>query len=130
MREYPVAKKYADSIIAFKPTLIDFNNQQYVSHNFAYQFLPKGIGNPEIIFYAQGGLTNFEVSYQGSIPQVDRNFYNSYAANDLRKEFYYGKSEGRINFIGNYNGDNRNFNGISTNELYFIRSECNARLNN
>lgn len=128
MQNYSTAKKYADSVLMVKHELLDFNNEQLVSHNFPYKFKQQGLGNPEIIFYAESNSSYFETSYQGGIVQVKENFYNSYSENDRRKEFFYGKDEERINFTGSYSGKNPFFQGISTNEIYFISSECEARL--
>ncbi len=128
MQEYETAGIYADSVIKLKPDIIDFNNPLYASHNYPFNFQPIGNGNPEIIFYAFGAY-GLQYNYAGQELQVTTAFYNNYSNNDLRKEYFYGKSNGKINFIGTYSGDNCLFQGLSTSEFYFIRSECYARQN-
>ncbi|WP_333624261.1 RagB/SusD family nutrient uptake outer membrane protein [Sphingobacterium siyangense] len=127
-QDYETAGIYADSVIKLKPDVIDFNNPLYASHNYPYNFQPMGNGNKEIIFYAFGAY-GFQYNYAGQELQVSPDFYNTYSDNDLRKEYFYSKSNNKINFIGTYSGDNCLFQGLSTNEFYFIRSECNARQN-
>lgn len=129
MGQFNDAKKYADSVLMVKPALIDFNNQNLVSHDLEYKFPYLGNGNPEIIFFAQG-FTGNQYSMLGNYMQVSPSFYNSYSDKDRRKEFFFTESAGRMNFVGSYSGNYMMFQGISTNEMYFIRSECNARLNN
>ncbi len=130
MSRYEQAKLYADSVISKKPDLIDFNDTKYVSHALPYKFLSRGNGNPEVIFYSYSYSGVFESSYLGNIVQVSPEFYSTYSDNDRRKEFFYGQSAGKNNFVGTYSGDSKMFQGIATNEIYLIRAECNARLNN
>lgn len=132
MQEYNLAKNYADSVLKYKPDLMNFNNSALVSTSIPYRFLAEGKGNPEIIFFASAlrSGTYFEVSYLGNIVQVSPSFYDSYSSDDLRKMYFFGQSGSYTNFAGSYSGTNDVFQGLSTNEFYFIRSECHARLNN
>lgn len=130
MQDYPKAKLYADSAIIIVPDLLEFNNANLVSSNQPYVFPNKGINNPEIIFYAFGNLNWYEGSYPGSPIKVTQSFFNSYSNNDLRKTYFFDFNNGVASCRSTYSGDLPMFQGISSNLLYFIRSECNARLGN
>jgi hypothetical protein len=64
---------------------------------------------------------------------VDSVLYKSYEAEDLRKLLYFQDAQGNgtVAFEGSYTGVGYElFNGLATDELYLLRSEANARLNN
>lgn len=130
MQDYPKARLYADSALMITSDLLDFNNTSLVSLSQPYVFPNKGINNPEIIFYTFGNLTWFEGSYPGSPIKVAESFFNSYSNNDLRKTFFFDVNNEGASCRSTYSGDLPMFQGISSNLLYFIRSECNARLGN
>ncbi|OJV52496.1 MAG: hypothetical protein BGO31_07550 [Bacteroidetes bacterium 43-16] len=129
MQDYNEAIDYANAVLQVKNELLDFNNEQLVSSSNTFAFPYLGIDNPEIIFFAMG-FTGNQWSGKGDILQVEPSFYESYSEKDKRKAFYFDVTDDRINFVGSYSGDRYLFQGISTNEIYFIRSECYARLNN
>ena len=55
---------------------------------------------------------------------------SSYDVNDLRKVIYFrNRNNGIYTFKGNYTGDSYLFIGTATDEMYLIRAECRARLN-
>jgi hypothetical protein len=63
--------------------------------------------------------------------KIDSNLYQSYSPNDLRKTlFFSNNNNGTFGFRGSYSGATGLVPGIIVDELYLIRSECNARLNN
>lgn len=130
MQDFNKARVYADSAITIKPELLDYNNSTLVSSSKPYIFPDMGVYNPEIILYAFGNLTWFDGSGIGSPIRVKQSLYESYESNDLRKTFLYETTTGQPSSFGTYSGYNNIFQGISTNLLYFIRSECNARLGN
>lgn len=129
MGDFVKARDFSDSVLNVKPELLDYNNTTLVSHGLPFKFPYLGVGNPEIIFFAMGFSGN-HWSGIGDYVQVSPSIYSLYSDHDRRKEFYFTESEDRINFVGSYSGDRYLFQGISVNEMYFIRSECNARLNN
>ncbi|MNZ72556.1 SusD family protein [compost metagenome] len=129
IQDYNTARLYADSVLALKPELIDFNNPSQVSNTFAYYFPPDGVGNPEIIFYAYKSLSYFETNYMDNYVQASQALFDLYEPDDLRKNVFFAQSGNRLNFVSSYTGTVRDFSGIATNEIYLIRSECNARLN-
>lgn len=85
--------------------------------------------SPEIIFYSYMG-------YYASIDQyspvfIEKNLYNSYSENDLRKKVFYNfdNSSNLVSYKGTYstNGYGNAFSGLATDEIYLIRAECFAR---
>ncbi|WP_434454362.1 RagB/SusD family nutrient uptake outer membrane protein [Sphingobacterium siyangense] len=129
MQDYQNAKLYADSALTLKPTLIDFNDPSQVSNSMAFRFKANGIGNPEILFYAFKYTNNFDQAFLGQGIQASPELYSLYEDNDLRKTYFFGKSNNRLNFVGSYTGARPDFSGIGTNEVYLIRAEASARLN-
>lgn len=130
MADYPNAIRYADSTLKYSDKLLDFNNG-IVSLTRPNRFPDFATGNDEILFFAYGW------SYYNVVPDpqntgiVDSVLYASYVEDDLRRTYFYNPvSLGKAKFRGTYAGTNKNFTGLATNEVYFIRAECNARLNN
>lgn len=121
IRNYEKAALYADSSLKLYNTLIDFNNLDVSARYPIERF------NQETIFYLSGGVENLSIAYA----KVDSVLYSSYADNDLRKEvFFRSNGDGSYAFKGSYDGSTRLFTGLATDEVYFIRSEANARLGN
>lgn len=122
MQEYQKAADCADSSLAIDGSLIDYNTLS-ASASFIGEF------NVEVIYHGVG------VSYSGintSYIYVDRDLYDSYDDNDLRKSrFYTVNTDNTVSFKGNYNSNNYSpFMGLTTSELYLLRAECQARLGN
>ncbi len=84
--------------------------------------------NSEIIFYSSGAAYNATSFYNF---EIDRNLYDSYADNDLRKKAFFNinASNSSVNYKGTYSGQGFNycFSGLATDEIYLIRAECYAR---
>lgn len=131
MQDYENAKIYADSCLLLIDSLLDFNSN-IVSLNVSYRFpdLVTG-GNSEMILYVLGGGGSTVSPAEFNISFVDSVLYKKYVNNDLRKSYFFAEtSSGQAKFRGSYSGTYQGFSGIATNEVYFIRVECNARLNN
>ena len=129
MSDFNKSKDYSDSAIKYLGVILDFNSSLVSSSNF-YSFPDFGKGNPEIIFYATSSGYSITEPYS-AYSYVDTSLYASYDDNDLRKTYFYlDNGSNLISYIGTYTGDYTNFTGLATNELYLIRAECNARLNN
>jgi len=120
MREYPLAKLYADSALQLRPQLIDYNTvdadpsvrYSFENNNVESLYMSLVNNNPLLI----------------STARIDTTLYNSYAANDLRKLIYFRpRPDGFYSFKGSYAGFDGLFSGIATDELYLNRAECNAR---
>ena len=122
VEDYGKAMEHAGSALDYQNELMDFNQLDsslvYAIPNF----------NPEVIFFSV--LTGYPFTYaQTSI--VDSLLYNSYQEHDLRKSiFYTTRTNGNINFTGNYSGNSYSFSGITVNELLLISAECKIRLGN
>lgn len=128
--DYSNAIRYADSALKSSDKLLDFNNG-IVSLTRPNRFPDFATGNDEILFFAYGW------SYYNIVPDplntgiVDTVLYASYVEDDLRRTYFYNPvSIGKAKFRGTYAGTSKNFTGLATNEVYFIRAECNARLSN
>lgn len=131
MEDYVNARMYADSALSYFNGLLDFNSED-VSFSMPYRFPGFNGANKEMIFYATGiGNVAILPNETLNVALVDSVFYRSYNDNDLRKSFFYELIEpGKAKFRGTYSGSDRTFSGIASNEVYFIRAECNARIGN
>ncbi|MBX2925437.1 MAG: RagB/SusD family nutrient uptake outer membrane protein [Chitinophagaceae bacterium] len=121
MRQYPQARLYADSALRIKNTLMDYNGD--VGVNTASQ-APFSKFNPEVIYEE---AMSFNYLIYTSYAKIDSILYSSYAENDLRKSlFFRDNGDGSFGFRGYYSQYNP-FDGLATDELYLIRSECSIR---
>lgn len=129
MRNYQAALLYADSCLQLKNDLMSFNGgdgiNSAVSNNVPFTKF-----NKEIIFYSEmsGNFTNLQ---SPSKAKIDTVLYNSYNANDLRKQAFFKSNSGYYQFKGSYANTNITpnflFTGVATDEMYLIRAECYAR---
>lgn len=123
MQEYPSALKYADSCLSLSDSLMDYNQID------PYASMPFQRFNQEIIFQSISvGTTPLSVY----IAKIDSSLMASYDDNDLRKALYYtDNGDGTFSFKGDYSGSEffygQFFTGIATDEIYFIKAECEAR---
>lgn len=121
MRLYPQAKLYADSALQIKNTLMDYNGGEGVNITSSAPFSKF---NPEVIYEE---AMSFNYLIYTSYAKIDPILYSSYAENDLRKSlFFRDNGDGTFGFRGYYSQYDR-FDGLATDELYLIRSECSAR---
>jgi tetratricopeptide (TPR) repeat protein len=131
MGDYAKAKESADSCLNLYNTLMDFNNPSEV--NPTSSTLPVIAFNNETIFFTNtNGAPN-----SSSSARVNPALYNLFSDNnDIRKRaFFLLNSNGTYRFKGSYNGAlsgglNNLTDGLATDEVYLIRAEANARLNN
>lgn len=128
MRQYDSAFKYAGLCLQIKNSLIDYNADADLNGTVNAS-TPFKRFNKEIIFYSEMGSTYTTQSI--SRARVDTFLYVSYDGNDLRKKAFYRLVTPYYQFKGSYTGNNNQyFTGISTAEMFLIRSECYARLLN
>ncbi len=129
MADYENARKYADAALNISSDLIDFTSVPDLALPFRFPDFKKE--NAELIFYAQGNL--YQTVYPSELITsglVDTMLYRSYNQNDLRKIYFYKEFDSvTIKFKGSYTGVASNFAGLTTSEAFYIRAECNARLN-
>lgn len=132
MRNYPLARAYADSALQFYDSLIDYNSlDTTASIAFSMQ-------NQETIYQASflgsqqfGGIL-YPCAIAGgfySFTRIDSSLISSYDPNDLRRVIYYHYKPQDSSYLkGGYTGTNYCFGGLATDELYLIRAEGAARL--
>jgi tetratricopeptide (TPR) repeat protein len=116
MGDYTGAFTYANEYLKIKNTLLNYNTLS-TSANFI------GV-NQEIAFlsYIQGR------SSLTSLYLVDQSLFDTYDANDLRKQIFFRVVPAGITFKGTYgNRATDLFIGIATDEMYLIRAEGYAR---
>ncbi|SIO53273.1 RagB/SusD family nutrient uptake outer membrane protein [Chitinophaga niabensis] len=131
MGSYTNAKSFSDSALTYSARLLDFNDE-IISITKPYRFPDFKLENPEIVFYATGyphaGIAP-SASFNRSF--VDSLLFQSYDDNDLRKTYFFATDNvGRAKYRGGYTGNDLIFDGIGINEVFLIRAECNARMNN
>jgi hypothetical protein len=124
MGAYDSAFKYSNECLSYRNTLIDFNTIPDFTSNPFEQY------NEEVIFPGRFGFDNFMPVYDDQAKAVDTGLINSYHQDDLRLSvFYENNSFGGKYFKGSYEGFNGLFGGIAIDEIFLIRAECYARLN-
>lgn len=124
MEEYAKAKEYADACLFQSGTLMNYNNDNEINPSLSTPF--SQVLNKEIIFFSTLflGRTNY---------LIDTALFKAYSSSDLRRSMFYRVTGTGANisvtFKGCY-GSTSLFSGLATDEIYLIRSECNARLGN
>ncbi|MBB6128612.1 RagB/SusD family nutrient uptake outer membrane protein [Mucilaginibacter lappiensis] len=121
MGNYSDAQHNADAALNQYPTLLDYNN---LSTTASYPFQRY---NSEVIFHSTMISTSMS---NVSRLIIDTTLYNTYNTNDLRLKLFFKVSSGVNTYKGSYSSSSTFFNGLTTDELYLIRAECYARLNN
>jgi tetratricopeptide (TPR) repeat protein len=129
MRDYENASHYADLALDIYNTLMDYNSLVPVGSP------PIPTFNPEVIFHRYVGAAPTILA--GGSTKIDSLLYQSYNQNDLRKTVFFltntGSNEGTYRFQGSYHGSlgpSRIFTGLTTDELYLIRAESQAKAGN
>lgn len=119
---YKNAGEYADSALRKYNRLIDYNKLDMNSS------APFEIDNEEVIYQVK--IVNSDPTIGVRLLNgysIDTNLFRSYSTNDLRKRLFFVKNGQFINFKGSYNGSARLSNALTTDEMFLIRAECNAR---
>jgi len=125
LSDYERSGKYADSALSISNVLIDYNDNSLVDLNSTISFK---IMNPEVIYHSSSVY-----GYDMRNYYADSNLILLYDTNDLRKSAFYQKLAGTAyRFKGSYSGTSItvSFTGLSTNEVFLIRSESKARNGN
>ncbi|WP_196939835.1 RagB/SusD family nutrient uptake outer membrane protein [Sphingobacterium pedocola] len=117
--DYTSAGYYADSSLALKSTLSDYNTVAQIPYPFEFY-------NVEIIYYSRSYAYR---NLSEANARVDPLLYQSYEDDDLRKQLFFKvQADGYYSFIGDYSKANfEKFTGLTTAEMLLIRAECNAR---
>ena len=131
MRNYPLARAYADSALQFYDSLIDYNTLDTTSA------VPFVLLNTETIYQAsflgtgQYNGASYTCAITGGFypsTRIDSSLISSYDPNDLRRVIYYHYKHQDSSYLkGSYTGTNFCFGGLATDELYLIRAEGAAR---
>ena len=121
MGDYANALNYSDKALKLYSTLSDYNQ---LSASAAHPFVKY---NDEVIFHC----TLYGNSFSNvSRLLIDTNLYSSYQQNDLRLPLFFTTVAAGHSYKGSYSGSSTFFGGIATDELFLIRAECYARMNN
>ena len=108
---------YTQRALQIDHELIDFNTLDTTS------LFPFVIFHPEMIFYSTQILYSI-ISDGHIVPE----FYASYSTDDIRRKLYFLDKGDYMTFSsGNYSGNQYDFSGLATDELYLTRAECFAR---
>lgn len=115
MGNYDMAEKWAEIGLAFSDKLIDYNT---ISPGASVPFPePLPNNNKELIFY----VTKVAYSFYGAgILRIENSLLTSFSPEDLRPGIFFFKT-------GSGSVNNKNYDGIATDELYLIKAECYAR---
>lgn len=121
MDNYSLALQAANSSYSIQSSLMDFNTLNPAAAR------PISATNVENHIYA---ILSRSFTSQSSGSYIDKQLYNSYDANDLRKIVFFGTPiNGDVLYKGSFAGTARLFGGTTTGEMLLIRAECKARLN-
>lgn len=126
MSDFENGRLYADSCLSYHNMLMDFNDLD-LSQKF-----PIPENNSEVIYQSWlNSNNNVILGWIFTNCNIDSALYNSYHANDLRKNtFFLVNKFGKPYFRCNYTGKIFAFSGLASDEMYLIRAECNARMGN
>ncbi len=123
MAKYDSAYYYADKALAVKHELVDFNDAKLIDTKSSY---PLTRFNKETMAYFELVTINAQIGV--NYANIDTNLYQSYDANDLRKQTFFKMStDGYVSFKGSYSGSANLFGGPAVDEMLLIRAECSAR---
>ncbi|HVZ57347.1 MAG TPA: RagB/SusD family nutrient uptake outer membrane protein [Chitinophagaceae bacterium] len=120
MRLYDSCFKYADEALSLNHTLIDYN--QLSTDPFSMELF-----NPEIVMADAMAYSDPVAPWYGKIDTI---LYASYDNKDLRKSVWFGDNgDGTFYFQNSYSQYSL-FTGVANDEVYLMRAECYARMNN
>lgn len=123
MAKYDSAYYYADKVLAVKHDLVDFNDTKLIDIKSSY---PLTRFNKETMAYFELVTINAQIGV--NYANIDTNLYQSYDANDLRKQaFFKMNTDGYVSFKGSYSGSANLFGGPAVDEMLLIRAECSVR---
>lgn len=120
MGNYEKSFHYADSALALKSDLIDYNT---LDQNINY---PIPQFNEETILYSQ--IASQQI-LNLSRSRVIKELVESFEEDDLRKTLFFSENaDGSYGFRGRYTGSVSLFMGYATDELFLIRAESATRI--
>lgn len=126
IEDYENSLKYSNECLTLSHQFINYNDIDVTKrYPMPSAIALMGEFNPEILF--------FEVSNHKNLMSrslVEKEMYDKFQMNDLRKYAFFNITNDEIIFKGSYAGSSNYFTGISLGEVYLIRAECNARQGN
>ncbi|QEC40270.1 RagB/SusD family nutrient uptake outer membrane protein [Pseudobacter ginsenosidimutans] len=138
MEDYEKAASYADKCLEIQGQLIDFNNLDAYNPAKTYDYMfagDYGATNPEMIYYTTSdtryGITLNSIFLNRA--EFDPSLIALYEPGDIRSKAYFRPYVDFDNyrfpvFKGSY-ATYGYFSGLATDEIYLLRAECKARLN-
>jgi hypothetical protein len=131
MRNYPMARACADSVLQVYSTLMDYNDGAVVD---TVSNPPVALLNPETLYQASflgaPSATPYFTAISANYPTtwVDTGLLQSYDSNDLRRIVFYRLKPGDSSHLKfSYNATPFPFGGLAVDELLLIRAEGAAR---
>lgn len=118
--DYQKALEHAVSCSNIYNTILDYN---LLNQALTYPFR---MLNEEVIFHSSVETNN--AIFATNAFNVVHELYADFDLSDLRRELFFRSNGKEFTFKGSYNGNNALFNGIATDEIILIQSECLARL--
>lgn len=118
---YEKSLEFAEKALQQKHTLINYNSLDNPIANYPFKTY-----HDEVVL--QGGMITANLLSHSRM-RVSQDLYDLYDEDDIRKIAYFSIDTDGIRFKGSYYGGSTNFGGISWNEVYLIKAECQARLN-
>lgn len=127
MNNYDKAEKYADSSLAIKNKLINYNNLSTSSET------PFSLNNDEIIFNTSAVNNSYVITFTFSgntQVTVNPDLVKLYSQDDLRLKIFFALNPNNNLYVkqGYYFGI-LPFTGLATDEMFLIKAECLARRN-
>jgi starch-binding outer membrane protein, SusD/RagB family len=122
--DYAQALSYANACLALNSSIVDYNTLAPADYSLTSSstYLPEELFHTDMVGYSISSFTS---------AIVDTTIYQSYDQNDLRKTMFFTIYDSHLRFKGSYDYiQYGTFSGLATDEIYLIRSECNARLGN
>ncbi|MRG45846.1 RagB/SusD family nutrient uptake outer membrane protein [Chitinophaga sp. SYP-B3965] len=126
MGNYTKAKEHADACLKMANSLVDYNNLPLTAP------YPMGDFNKNIeILYLFNASFATPLNGDETRGRTDSVLYKLFKADDVRKKaLFKDNGNGTYTFKGSYTGTKTLFNGLAVDEVYLIRAECYARMNN
>lgn len=120
MGQFSKAEEYAKECIESHYSLFDYNDFDLSAN---YPFTQEG--NTELLVSRHINTPYYSI--HNEIRKVDKDLYDSYTDQDLRKEAFFRKDDnGTVRFKGSYSGSTL-FSGVALDEMYLIVAEAAAR---
>lgn len=126
MQDYDQALLYADSCLNLQSDLLDYNE---LNSNLTYPFQEGDFAHKEVLFSAKM-VAPLRQPLNIVYLRFKEDLIDLFQEGDLRKSVSFYESPTGIRYKGYYHSGGIPFAGVSVDEIYLIRAECNARKGN